>query len=486
MSEDKVTIKLEKHYLESEKREIRNNLLRKLLIILLCLFFLVIGALIGYLISGKRSNTIGGKLEEIKAYMEKSWLYSNDYENLDEHLNDKAFYGMTDFEDDPYTSYMSKEELEDFASGINRDYVGIGVQYSNFDNLATITRVFKNSPAEKYGLEVGDIIKRVDGIDIYGFENEKIKELVLGEEGQIVEITVNREGKELTFAIKRSAIEMTAYAYAQDDYVILEILSFGSSTSKECIEYLDDYTDYKKIIIDLRDNTGGYQNSVQEVAGLFLGKDKVVMDQIYNNENKTTFKTIVLKYYDNFEKIVILTNGYTASASEVLTICLKEEHPDVTIVGETTFGKGVVQSNYILSDSSALKMTTSKWLSPSGIWINGEGIKPDYEIYQDDFYYYEGSGMKEDESYEYDNVKDVISFVQMSLKFLDYQVDREDGYFDEETVEAIKLFQKDYELEETGILDYKTFETIVSITNRTYNLDQNKDKQLMKAIELIK
>lgn len=485
MSDDKVHIKLEKKYLESEKREIRNNFVRKLLIFFLCFLFLIIGIVVGMLINGKKVDTVSGKLEEIKTYIKSNWLYSNDYENLDEHLNDKAFYGMTDFDDDPYTSYLSREELDEFASNINMDYIGIGVQYRNIDNVATIIRVFKNSPAEKYGLEVGDIIKSIDEKDIFGFDNEQIRELVLGPEGSFVKIGVNREGEELEFEIKRETIETTAFAYAKNDYVILELMSFGQSTSRECINYLDDFTNYEKLIIDLRGNTGGYQNSVQEVAGLFLGKDQVVMDQIYNSGKRTTFKTMSAKHYDNFKKIVILIDEGTASASEVLTMCLKELHPDVTTVGETTYGKGVVQSNYILSDNSALKMTTSKWLSPKGVWINGEGIDPDYEVFQDDYYYYEGQGMEIDDVYKYDDVKDVISFVQMSLDFLDYEVAREDGYFDESLVDALSKFQTEFNLEVTGNLDYKTFETIISIVNRVVAEDDTKDKQLVKAVELL-
>lgn len=486
--ENKVHIKLEKQYLASEREERRQKKIRRFLTFLACLIFLIIGLLIGYFgAGGMRQNTISDKLEEVKYYLKNSWLYSNDYEDLDTFLNDKALYGMTDFEDDPYTSYMSKDELDEFASNINMDYVGVGVQYSNLDSIATITRVFKGSPAERDGLEVGDVIKKVDGVEISGFESDKIKELVTGEEGTYVTFTVNRAGQDIDVKVQRGSIESTVYAYSQDDYVILELMSFGVSTAEECIRYLDDYRDYKKIIIDMRDNSGGYQNAVIDVAGLFLGKDKSVMDQITNSGKKTTYKTSPKVYYDNFEKIVVLTNNYTASAAEVLTICLKEVHPNTTIVGEKTFGKGVVQSNYLLSNGeAAIKMTTSKWLSPNGVWVNGEGISPDYEVFLDDVFYYEGEGMEENEVFEFDDVADQVSLAQMSLDFLGYDVSRTDGYFDEELVETLKVFQKEHSLKETGTLNQETFVALLSKTNRVFNSDKTTDKQLMKAIEIIK
>ena len=147
-------------------------------------------------------------------------------------------------------------------------------------------------------------------------------------------------------------------------------MSFGDTTADECIRYLDEYQGYSKLIIDLRDNSGGYQDSVQKVAGLFIGKDKVVLQETDSENVTESYKTIVEKYYDNFKKIIVLTNKNTASAAEVLSICLKEQHENATLVGETTYGKGVVQKSFYLDDGSALKITSSYWSSPNGVSKN--------------------------------------------------------------------------------------------------------------------
>ena len=475
--ENKVYVKLQKQPLESERREIRSRKRRKLLLFLLCVLLFLLGLFGGFFL-GSRSpdfpDTASGKLEEIKYYLENVWLFGDDYEDLDTYLNDKAFYGMTSFEDDPYTTYMSAEELDSFSSGINMNYVGIGIQYTMYDGVPTVTRVFRGSPAETAGMMEGDILLEADGTPLEGLDTEEIRELVIGEEKTPVVIKVQRGADSFDLKILRGAIDYTAYAYAEKDYVILEIMSFGESTADECVRYLEPYKDYHKLIIDLRDNSGGYQTSVQEVAGVFLGKGVVVMDQIFKNGRRESYMTLGNEHFDNFEKIVVLTNEYTASAAEVLAICLREQHPNTTLVGLTTYGKG------------ALKITTSKWLSPNGVWINGEGVHPDVEVYQDDVFYASfDEGMEEGDLYTVDQVSEVIETAEKSLSFLDYDVKRTDGYFDESLGKALLQFQKDYGLSETGTLDAETFYTILSRVINVNATDPSKDLQMVEAKKII-
>lgn len=483
--EDKVVVKLTKQPLASERKEIRQKRLKVFLIVFICLLMGVVGLLIGLNIAKPKTSEINTtKLEEIKYYLENVWLYNDDYENIDTYLEDKAYYGMADFDDDPYTTYMSTDEVSEYASSINMDYVGIGVQYNASSFI--ITRVFKDSPAENAGIEEGDIIVSIDNENVSGKTSDEIKELVLGQQGTTIDLTVNRAGQEITMTVVRAQIDGTVYAYTKDDYVVLEISSFGQNTGNECIKYLDDYTDYSKIIIDLRDNGGGYESAVQEVAGIFLGKDKVMMHKIDTNGNSLTDYTISNACYDNFKKIVILTNGSTASASEVLTLALKEGHDDVTIVGETTYGKGVMQTQYSLSDGSVIKLTTAYWTSPNNNSINGIGISPDIEVKLDDIFYetvYKFND--ENDTYKYDSVSTFVRIAQMELNYLGYTCDRNDGYFDNSTLVALNNFKADNQLDTDGILDNNTYEALYSKVISLYSNDESKDVQMLKGIEVL-
>ena len=488
--EKKIIVKLKKEPLKSEREEIKAKRKHKLLIFVLCIVLLITGIGVGYL-TARRFNSIqyvstsNNKFDEIKDYIENLWLYKNDYDNLDTTLEDKAFYGMTKFEEDPYTSYMSKEENISFMSGINMNYVGIGVQYYSYNDQAIITRVFKESPAENAGIKVGDIIKKVNSVSISGKSSDEIKEMVLGEEGSIVGITVERNGEEIDLMAIRGQVDSTIYVEADGDCVVLYLMSFGEDTANECIKYLDEYKDYNKLIIDLRDNSGGLQSSVEEVAGLFLGDNVVYMQQVYSDGRQTEAKTTSNAFYDNFENIAIITNANTASAAEVLAICMKEQHDNVTLVGETTFGKGVVQSRYTLYDGSTIKITTSEWLSPSGKTINGNGVSPDVEVLLPDLLYMVVPIFEDNTSYEIDSVSSYVKIAENALNYLGYYDGRTDGYFDREFQAALNNYKINNGLNADGYLNKEIYDLLLSEVSYVYSTDPVRDLQMVKAKEIV-
>lgn len=487
-NDDKVYVGLEKVLLKSEREEKRKNTKRIIVTVILCVLFLVVGFAGGFIYTymihpinqSDRNNTFG----EIEAILEKEWIYANDYDDLQTELENKAFYGMTAFEEDPFTTYMSQDELNDFADNINMDYVGIGVQYAINNDKAIIERVFTNSPAEDAGLQSGDIIEKVDGISINGMGTDEIKSLVIGEANTKVVITITRNNETFDVAVIRGAIDNSVYCYAQDDYVVMELSSFGSSTGEECMKYLDQYANYEKIIIDLRDNTGGYQISVKEIAGLFIGDGEVYLRQKNSRGVETSDLTSCKKTYRNFNKYVLLVNENTASAAEVFTICLKEQLDDVTIVGTTTYGKGVIQSTNYLLGGGVLKYTSYNWYSPNGVSINKTGIMPDIEVKLPEFAYEYYKEMSEDEVYKYDSVSDITKVCQMGLELLGYNIDRTDGYFDKNFETALIQFENINGLENDGILDKEAYEMIVS--QSVYELSQEEnDTQFIEAVSLI-
>lgn len=487
-NQDKIIITMKKELLESERQELKQKRKNKFLIVLLCVFLFLSGTGLGFLIDRiihpsydvSANRTLG----EIEFILDKYWLYSYDYEDFINEIEDKSFYGMTSFSNDPYTTYMSTKEQEEFSSNINMNYVGIGVQYETLDGIHTIKRVFKDSPAEIGGLQVGDIFLSVSGIDVTDLSTDEIKALVIGEAGTEVNFVVKRGNEEKEITCIREKVDSSIYAYTQDDYIVLELLSFGLDTANNCMKYLDEYTSYDKLIIDLRDNSGGYQTSVEEIAGLFIGNNKVYMIQEDKDANEVVDYTDCKKTYDNFKNIVILINQNTASAAEVLTICLKEQLDNVTLVGTTTYGKGVVQSQFVLSNGASLKVTTSKWLSPNHVWINGEGIKADEEVKLHDVMYQSFYVMKEDSFYQKDSVSTYTKTAQLALNYLGYDVDRNDGYFDEQTLQAIKKFQLDNGLIDSGILDVTTYNTIYYQVSVASTKLEN-DMQKLRAIELL-
>jgi len=486
--EETVTVGLEKVLLKSEREEIKKKRKHRFLISLLCIILFILGFIGGVIFynqlhptsNADTTNTLG----EIEAMIEKYWVYAKNYDDIETQLEDKAFYGMTSFDEDPYTTYMSGDELKEFATGINMDYVGIGVQYALKDDTAIIERVFANSPAEKAGILPGDIILAVDGVDIEGLDSDDIKSMVIGEAKTNVIITILRNNIEKDITVVRDAVDSSVYCYLEDDYVVMELSSFGDNTAKESMAYLDQYTNYTKLIIDLRNNTGGYQTSVKELAGLFIGNGKPYLIQEDANGNSQTDYTKCSKTYDNFEKIIVLVNGNTASAAEVFAICLSEQMDNVTLLGDTTYGKGVIQSTHYLRNGGVLKLTTYNWYSPNGISINKVGITPDIEIRQADIYYEEYINMDEEDIYEYDSVSDVVKISEVALDCFGYDVDRKDGYFDDSFKHALNLYKIDNNLGNDAILDYDTYQNIVSNIVVYLSLSEN-DLQFNKARELI-
>ena len=481
--------------LEKEKK--RNRKLKVALIVTACAAVLI-GWLGGSLLpfgflSGLRQEISTGfsagsdKISTALDIMENDWYFGKDIKNLDDRLIDQAITGITTNKEDTHTEYMSKSEVEDFEQSINRDYVGIGVEFVNSNGSAIVSRVFKDSPAAKAGIQAGDILTSADGTSLSGKSSDDIKKLVQGDEGSKVVIGVNRQGKNLSFEITRGSVKATTYGEMKENGIAyLQLYQFGDSTPEEVKAYLDDFKkeNARKLIIDLRDNGGGYLDSVSSIASCFLPKGSVVLQQEYKNGTKNKVKTQE-KQYSRLGPIVILVNENTASAAEVLTLALKEQRSDVTLVGTTTYGKGSVQVTKQFDDGSAIKYTTCRWLSPKGTWVNGKGISPDDEVKMDEVFYHSFSGMKKNETWKQDSVSDAVKDVQECLSYLGYSVDRKDGYFSVETEDALKQFQKDHGMNADGILNEETYNAVYSQTILTNATDDSRDPQLQKAEELL-
>lgn len=299
------------------------------------------------------------------------------YEDVDkDKVIQSAINGMMDYLDESYTTYLDGEEASSLMEQLNGKYEGIGITIKDHKVLNTIV----DSPAEEAGLISGDLIKDVNGIDVTEKSNEEIV-LLIKEHRENVILGIERKGVYQTFSMKVKELKVPSVNYNIIDntkigYIQMTVFSEGTAIElKNAISNIKE-KGVERIILDLRNNTGGYLEEALESAELFLEKGKMVYS--LKNKNETEHVSDNTNEYENVS-IVVLVNKGTASAAEILTAALKDSY-GATIVGVTTYGKGKVQHTYSLQSGDIVKYTSSKWLRPNGVCIDGVGIKPDFEI----------------------------------------------------------------------------------------------------------
>jgi carboxyl-terminal processing protease len=293
-----------------------------------------------------------------------------------------AISGMVDSLGDPYTVFLTPEENKDLESDLSGVFGGIGAEIGFKGGYITVITPLKESPAEKSGLLAGDRVMEVDGKDIEGLSVDGVVSLIRGEKGTAVKITVMRDEKYLDFEIVRDTIiDKTVKWEMKDSGVIyLEINQFKEDTAKELDDQIASILSQnpKGLVLDLRNNPGGYLDVVVDVASRFIKEGDTIVIEKSGDGKEQVYKA---KGNQSFEGIpmVVLVNEGSASASEILAGALKD-YKTATVVGKTTFGKGLVQGISSLDDGSALKVTVAEWMTPSGNNINKTGIFPDIEV----------------------------------------------------------------------------------------------------------
>lgn len=338
---------------------------------------------IGYM-AGKYSiiqenAKLNAKINSIKKVLEKDFLGEID-ENK---LIDAAIKGYVDGLDDEYTEYFTKEEMEEFKTETEGNYVGIGIYMlqNTEENNVVVLAPIKNSPAEAAGIKSGDIIKKVNDKEYTAEEFDKISADIKGKEGTKVKLQIQRGEQILDFEVERKKIEL----YPIESEVLenktgyINISTFDEGCSKE---FKENYEKLKKekvtsLIIDLRNNGGGIVEEALEILDYILEKDSTMMITV-NKEGKEAIEKAKKKASINVPSVV-LVNQNTASASEIFASALKENNK-AQIVGTKTYGKGVIQELLTLSDGSGIKITTEEYYTPNKNKINKAGITPDVEI----------------------------------------------------------------------------------------------------------
>lgn len=330
------------------------------------------------------------KLAKIEALIEEYYYLE---EVADETLREGAYEGVVEALGDPYSVYYTPEEAEEVFAQSEGIYYGIGayVQLDTVTGYGMITGTIKGTPAEEAGLRADDLIYKVEGEDMAGLELDQVVARIKGEEGTKVHITLVRDGKEIEVEVERRKIESPTVEHnmLDDKMGYVRITEFDDVTVNQFTEALESLKaqNAEGMILDLRANPGGSLYAVVDIADMLLEDGLILYTEDkagYREEYRSDEKTVI------DIPIVILVDGHSASASEVLSGALKD-HDKATLVGTTTFGKGIVQTLRTLQDGSALKLTISAYYTPSGTNIHGTGIEPDIIVeFDGEAYYDEG------------------------------------------------------------------------------------------------
>jgi len=297
-------------------------------------------------------------------------------------LTEGAIQGLLDSLEDPYAEYFSADELKGFTDSLNGDLVGVGIEVVAGEQYPYIVNVLPGTPAELGGIKAGDMIIAVDEQSITDWSLDDVVGKIRGTSGSEVIMTIQREKDVLKFVLKRSAIHVSSVNYemlaGKTGYI--HLAAFGSDTSQEFDEAVHSLNakGMESLIIDLRNNGGGYLDAAVDILGNFVAEDTLAVSFLDGMNNREEMHTLD-KTTADAPPMVVMVNENSASASELLAGAL-QDYKIAALVGNVTFGKGVVQTIIPLSSGGALKLTVSKYLTPLGHDIDQVGLIPDHSV----------------------------------------------------------------------------------------------------------
>ena len=348
--------------------------------------------------AGLQSTSLSQKLHLIRNKIDSEYIGTIDENQMAEYTIKGYVAGLGD----KYSAYYTKEEMTDLMEDTNGNFVGIGV-YLILDeekNLVKIYGVIPNSPAEEAGVQAEDYITSINGVSFTGSELDKVADDLRGEEGSKVTFKVLRGTETLEFTAKRRKVEIV-HVSGQVVEGNIGYIAVDSYDGKVAEQFETEYNNLvnkgiKALIVDIRNNGGGLVDQSVKMADYFLDRGTNILIEKNNKDQETITKAKTEKKIKM--PTVVLVNGYSASASEIFSAALKEKADNVTIVGSKTYGKGVIQGIYNLTDGSGLKLTIEEYFTPDHNSINKVGVEPDVVV--DDYKYASKLDTEKDTQYK--------------------------------------------------------------------------------------
>lgn len=328
---------------------------------------------------------LGESVEIAQVISEINTIYKNNAikNNPDFSLaNDYALSNYVLGLDDKYATYFRPEDFEDYNNKDNDYKIGIGISFTyerDIDIGLKINHIFEGSPAYNSGLQIGDYITHANGICIDDVTTAKFADYLSGEEGDTVDITISRDNKSIDYTLTLTKYDMDSVLSRDiDGIAYVRIVKFALNTSDKFKDAMNNFKKqgFEKYIIDLRDNTGGHLESIVDILDFLVGEGKIVSTVDCNGEENYTYTSDKKEFNGD---IVVLVNGYTASASELFAQTMKDFHK-ATIIGTQTYGKGTVVGIFPLTNGGAVMLSTGTYETNSGAQLEGVGVTPDIEL----------------------------------------------------------------------------------------------------------
>ena len=470
--------------------------MRKSRFLLLAMLVIAAGSIMFFVDGSKgkkeaRPPSTFGVIDEAYDMIQKHAVYTVEEDELVE----GALRGMADAIGDKYSTYLTKDEAAAHRESLASERIGIGAEITRSNGKFIIVAPIKSSPADKAGLRPYDEIIRIDGEGVADDSLQEVVKRIRGKQGTTLKMTIYRpeDNEHLELTITRDAIPVATVASEMMEVKnqkvgYISITTFAEETAEEWKVATEALLNESAaaIIIDVRGNPGGYLHSVSEISGSLLAEDTVFA---YMEDGKGALTPLVVEKSEEIQfdeklkkiPIVLLQDSGSASASEVLSGALKDLKRGV-IAGIQSFGKGTVQDTKELSNGGEVKLSTHKWLTPKETWIHGTGVEVDLEVAQHELFDEHIRIVTVD--YKEGDYNDDIAYAQRLLAGLGYKVEREDGYYDEQTVAIVEIFRKDAKIEVSDHMD-RAFFVALKEQVEAFREDRKNDKQLKMAMDYL-
>lgn len=478
----KYHIQLEKHKwpdeIKAENDQRRRRLLLGVAVLIVLAILLPLIFKNTQFINGFSSND-----DKIKEILEDNWFYSDG--DLKKDSEDLVKKGQLDSSKDKYTKYYNNEEYKQMEARLEGKTKGLGVRLISIDESKfLISKVYQYSPAHDAGMKAGDIIVEMGGVKGKKLTSDKMSELI--NDVDTIEIKILRGNEKITLNLKLKKVDFSIYGSIVDNVGVIEIYSFSESTAEDFEKYLSKFKDagINNIVIDLRENGGGYLNTTLDIAGNLIGPDKVLMQQKNKDGSIEKIKTSKKAVKYNFDNVAVIINENSASASEVLAACLKE-HKIATIIGNTSYGKGTMQSSKMFSDGSVLKYTIAEWLTPNANKINGIGVKPDIQV--DEHKALSSYALVFDGQIKVNEKNTQVAVMKLYLDIMGYKIENFNDVLEQSDLNELNRFQKENGYAIRSYFDIDGYSELIAFSIREFNLHPELyDKQMIKALEFVR